>query len=379
MPASLHARDIGLSLGTRHILDQVDIDIDPGHRIGLVGPNGVGKSTLLRVLAGALRPERGTLRASPPDATIGYLAQEPERTAETVAEHLVRRTGVGEASDALDRATQALADGEPGADDRYAAALERWLALGAADVDSRMADVWADLGLGREPARPADDHAVGRRGGTRRARRAPPRPVRHLPARRADQRSRPRRAGPPGALRHRARRRRRARQPRPHVPRADDHRRRRARRVQPQRHPLRRRVVGLPARARRRPRPGVGGVRDVRHQALDARLARPARARVGVAGPVPGEEEADGQRQVRAQLEDQPDRAAGRQGGAHGEGDGAPRRGRAAARGVAAAADDGRRRAQRRRGRPAARRGGRPRRLRARAGRPARSATASGW
>ncbi len=148
MPASLHARDITLSVGTRHILDGVDIDVDPGHRIGLVGPNGVGKSTLLRVLAGALRPERGAVQVSPPDATIGYLAQEPERSPETVAEHLARRTGVAAASVELDAATEALAAGDTGADDRYSAALERWLALGAADVESRTADVWADLGLG---------------------------------------------------------------------------------------------------------------------------------------------------------------------------------------------------------------------------------------
>ena len=38
------------------ILDAVDLTVAPGHRIGIVGPNGVGKSTLLRVLAGQLPP-----------------------------------------------------------------------------------------------------------------------------------------------------------------------------------------------------------------------------------------------------------------------------------------------------------------------------------
>jgi ATPase subunit of ABC transporter with duplicated ATPase domains len=45
MTASLHARDISLALGARHILTGVDLAVDPGQRIGLVGPNGVGKST----------------------------------------------------------------------------------------------------------------------------------------------------------------------------------------------------------------------------------------------------------------------------------------------------------------------------------------------
>ncbi len=148
MPASLLARDITLSLGNRFILDGVDIAVDPGHRIGLVGPNGVGKTTLLRILAGELRPERGTVRLAPLDANVGHLVQEPERGDETVSEHVARRTQVSSATAALDAATVDLAAGVDGADDRYAHALERWLALGAADFDSRLADAWADLGLG---------------------------------------------------------------------------------------------------------------------------------------------------------------------------------------------------------------------------------------
>ncbi|MCU1503058.1 MAG: putative transporter ATP-binding protein [Ilumatobacteraceae bacterium] len=147
MPAALHARGVTLSLGVRHILDQVDLTIDDGHRIGLVGPNGVGKSTLLRVLAGELRPDDGTVRLEPRDANVGYLPQEPERTAELVSEHLARRTGVTAASVELDEATQALAVGAEGSDDRYAVALDRWLALGGADVEARTGVVWADLGL----------------------------------------------------------------------------------------------------------------------------------------------------------------------------------------------------------------------------------------
>ncbi|MEO5901250.1 MAG: ABC-F family ATP-binding cassette domain-containing protein [Ilumatobacteraceae bacterium] len=147
MPAALHARDVSLSLGARHILDHVDLTVADGHRIGLVGPNGVGKSTLLRVLAGQLHAETGAVRLEPRDANVGYLPQEPERTAETVTEHLERRIGVAAASAELDAATSALATCEPGADDRYSTALERWLALGGADVEARTGEVWADLGL----------------------------------------------------------------------------------------------------------------------------------------------------------------------------------------------------------------------------------------
>ena len=70
MTASLHARDISLALGARHVLDGVDLAVDPGQRVGLVGPNGVGKSTLLRILAGLLLPDRGVVTLSPSTANV---------------------------------------------------------------------------------------------------------------------------------------------------------------------------------------------------------------------------------------------------------------------------------------------------------------------
>jgi ATPase subunit of ABC transporter with duplicated ATPase domains len=146
--ASLHARGITVSRGPLVVLDSVDATLTPSRRVGVVGPNGVGKSTLLGALAGIVPIDDGTIRLSPPTATVGYLHQERERsTAETVAELLARRTGVAGANAALTVATTALAAGEGGADDTYAAAFDSWLALGAADFDSRIGVVWAELGL----------------------------------------------------------------------------------------------------------------------------------------------------------------------------------------------------------------------------------------
>ena len=136
-----------MALGARHILEGVDLAVDSGQRVGLVGPNGVGKSTLLRILAGLLHADRGSVTLAPAAANVGYLPQEPERADETVREHLERRTGVAAASAALDASTAAMAAGDADAGDEYSDALDRWLALGAADFDSRVADVWADLGL----------------------------------------------------------------------------------------------------------------------------------------------------------------------------------------------------------------------------------------
>jgi ATPase subunit of ABC transporter with duplicated ATPase domains len=146
--ATVTARGVTVSFGRRLVLDDVSVVIGPRSRIGVIAPNGTGKTTLLRVIAGLLKPDAGTVRRAPPSATIGYLAQEPERRAdETALAYLARRTGVADASSLLEAATAGLAAGEHGADDAYSLALDRWLALGGADLDARAAEVGAGLGL----------------------------------------------------------------------------------------------------------------------------------------------------------------------------------------------------------------------------------------
>ncbi|MFI9237687.1 ABC-F family ATP-binding cassette domain-containing protein [Streptomyces sp. NPDC053079] len=148
MSATLVAKDLAAGHGDRTLFSGLDLVVAPGEVIGLVGANGAGKSTLLRLLAGLATPDEGTLRLSPPAATVGHLPQEPERReGETVRAFLARRTGVTAAQAALDAATQGLVDGTPGADDAYAVALERWLDLGGADLDERAEEVVGSLGL----------------------------------------------------------------------------------------------------------------------------------------------------------------------------------------------------------------------------------------
>jgi ATPase subunit of ABC transporter with duplicated ATPase domains len=146
--ASLAARDLRVTIGRSVVLDGVDVTLTPGSRVGLVGPNGVGKSTLLRTLAGRIRADRGSVERQPRSATVGLLDQEPERRAgELVASHLRRRTGVTGAEHELEAATAALAAGARGAADRYDTALHRWMALGSADFDARAGVLRGELRL----------------------------------------------------------------------------------------------------------------------------------------------------------------------------------------------------------------------------------------
>ena len=148
MTATLVAKDLTAGHGDRVLFSDLDLVVAPGDVIGLVGVNGAGKSTLLRLLAGLDTAESGSLRLSPPTATVGHLPQEPERRpGESVRAFLGRRTGVTAAQADLDAATQGLVDGTPDADDAYATALDRWLDLGGADLDERAEEVAADLGL----------------------------------------------------------------------------------------------------------------------------------------------------------------------------------------------------------------------------------------
>ncbi|MEU4338946.1 ABC-F family ATP-binding cassette domain-containing protein [Micromonospora lupini] len=148
MSATMIVKDLAAGHGDRPLFSGLDLVVAPGDVVGLVGPNGAGKSTLLRTLAGLLPVEAGSVRLSPPTASVGHLPQEPERRpGETVRDFLARRTGVTAAQAALDAATEALTAGAAGADDAYADALERWLALGGADLDERAEQVSADLGL----------------------------------------------------------------------------------------------------------------------------------------------------------------------------------------------------------------------------------------
>ena len=70
-------RGVRKAHGDKVILDNVTLAFLPGAKIGVVGPNGMGKSTLLRMMAGVEQPSNGDAKLMP-GFTVGLLAQEPE-------------------------------------------------------------------------------------------------------------------------------------------------------------------------------------------------------------------------------------------------------------------------------------------------------------
>jgi ATPase subunit of ABC transporter with duplicated ATPase domains len=147
-PATLAARHLRYERDGRIVLDDVSLTVGPETCLGVVGPNGVGKSTLLQLLAGLLVPVAGGVRLDPPTATVGYLSQEQASAREeTVRDALLRRTGVAVAEDALTAAAAGLASGGPGADDRYATALSRYESISAGDFEARLVTTLERVGL----------------------------------------------------------------------------------------------------------------------------------------------------------------------------------------------------------------------------------------
>jgi len=71
----LTAHHIHKKYGIQPILQDVSFSVSGSERVGLIGPNGCGKTSLLRILAGIEQPDSGTLASTRPNLRIGYLAQ----------------------------------------------------------------------------------------------------------------------------------------------------------------------------------------------------------------------------------------------------------------------------------------------------------------
>ncbi|MHB1205587.1 MAG: ABC-F family ATP-binding cassette domain-containing protein [Rhodospirillaceae bacterium] len=81
----LQINDLTYRIGPRVLLDQASAVINEGHRVGLVGRNGTGKTTLLRLITGALQADGGGIEL-PPRAQIGITTQEAPNGEESLIE-----------------------------------------------------------------------------------------------------------------------------------------------------------------------------------------------------------------------------------------------------------------------------------------------------
>ncbi len=145
------ATELELRAGSRILLADAALRVQPGDRIGLVGRNGAGKTTTLRVLAGEAPPYGGQLRRS---GDVGYLPQDPREgdLSALAKDRVLSARGLDELLREMEKAQTAMAEL---ADDRardaavrhYGRLEERFSALGGYAAESQAARICANLGL----------------------------------------------------------------------------------------------------------------------------------------------------------------------------------------------------------------------------------------
>ena len=150
-PATPHSHlavtGVSHSFGDRRVLTDISFTVAPGDRVGLVGENGTGKSTLLRILAGQQIPDAGSVRHAAPFAMLAQELPYPDETPmRRVLDDAQRRPLAALAE--IEHAAEALADASAGAaSERYAAALEEAERQDAWAAPSKRGDVLRGLGL----------------------------------------------------------------------------------------------------------------------------------------------------------------------------------------------------------------------------------------
>ncbi|EIE98764.1 ABC-F family ATP-binding cassette domain-containing protein [Saccharomonospora glauca] len=145
------ATGLELRAGSRILLSDTTLRVQPGDRIGLVGRNGAGKTTTLRVLAGEGEPYAGEVHHT---GEIGYLPQDPREgdLSVTAKDRVLSARGLDVLLRDMEKAQNAMAElvddaARDRAIRRYGRLEERFAALGGYAAESEAARICANLGL----------------------------------------------------------------------------------------------------------------------------------------------------------------------------------------------------------------------------------------
>ncbi|RSM80216.1 ABC transporter [Amycolatopsis sp. WAC 01375] len=145
------ASGLQLRAGSRILLDETNVRIQQGDRIGLVGRNGAGKTTSLKVLAGEGEPHAGEVRRS---SELGYLPQDPREgdLSVTAKDRVLSARGLDSLMRNMEKAQTAMSElvddkERDKAISRYSRLEERFASLGGYAAESEAARICSNLGL----------------------------------------------------------------------------------------------------------------------------------------------------------------------------------------------------------------------------------------
>lgn len=150
----LNVSRVAKAFGPVPVLDNVSFVINDSDHVGVVGANGVGKSTLLRIIAGEVSPDAGEI-VVPDGVVFGYLAQQPPTVAGATVDDLIYEV-VG-ALRQIEKRLREIEAALPDADDldamldEYGELQERFERRGGYELDHQIDIVFAGLGLADLP------------------------------------------------------------------------------------------------------------------------------------------------------------------------------------------------------------------------------------
>jgi ATPase subunit of ABC transporter with duplicated ATPase domains len=147
----LEAAGLAVEAGGTTILEDLSFSLRAGDKVGVVGRNGAGKTSLLKVLAGEAQPVRGTVTGR---GALGYLRQDPRHRADqdhTALVHVLEARGLQEMAERLEKLRLTM-EGRPteNAVGRYARLEERYRAAGGYSGEAEARRIVAGLGLSQD-------------------------------------------------------------------------------------------------------------------------------------------------------------------------------------------------------------------------------------
>ena len=163
----LAVRQIGKSYGAITVLDTLSFIVNPNDRIGIVGSNGVGKTTLLNILIGNESPDSGSYSFAP-NTEVGYLPQTtPEFSGHTIQDLILESVGnlrqLEERMRELESAmSTASAEQLASLMDEYEQASSRFQDRGGYELDYKIDSILAGLRIAIPFARPGNANTLWR-------------------------------------------------------------------------------------------------------------------------------------------------------------------------------------------------------------------------